>query len=569
VSDYLRRSDPSAELTGIIGQVRRRWRMKLALRGALAVLGLGLLVLLLSAWGLEAWRFTAGAIVAFRIILAITLAALFGWFLVRPLMRRVTDDQVALYLEEQQPSLQAEIVSAMDALRAGHDSAHSQALVRRLVESAVEKCHAIQDGRAVEAPAVRRYAGLLGAVALAALLIFTFGPAFLRHALSALLVVSRGVEAAAPYRIDVAPGDAAVPRGANQTVTAMLTGFDADEATLMVRTSPEAPFDRLPLIRGEAQAYEGILFDLAGPVDYFVEAAGVRSPVFTLTVVDLPYVQRLELEYHFPAYTGLEPQAVEHGGDIAVLRGTEVRVRAFPTMAAPSGQIVFTEDSGTPLTPADSGEAVAAMVGSFKVDKDGFYRIELEGPAGERVAASPQYTIDVLADHAPTVRISKPGRDTTASPIEEVFIEASADDDYGIRNLDLVYSVNGGPEKSVRLFDGRTRMPEVSAGHTFYFEELDVTAGDFVSYYAKATDNDNVAGPKPAMSDMYFVRVRPLSKDFRRAQSDAGGGGGGGGGGGQQNEVGNLSEQQRRIISATFNIQRDRATMTADALREG
>jgi hypothetical protein len=60
------------------------------------------------------------------------------------------------------------------------------------------------------------------------------------------------------------------------------------------------------------------------------------------------------------------------------------------------------------------------------------------------------------------------------------------------------------------------------------------------------------------MSDMYFVRVRPLSKDFRRAQSDAGGGGGGGGGG-QQNEVGNLSEQQRRIISATFNIQRDRA----------
>jgi hypothetical protein len=169
----------------------------------------------------------------------------------------------------------------------------------------------------------------------------------------------------------------------------------------------------------------------------------------------------------------------------------------------------------------------------------------------------------------PTVRISKPGRDTTASPIEEVFVEASADDDFGIRNLELMYSVNGGPEKSVRLFDGRTRMPEVSAGHTFYLEELDVKAGDFVSYYAKATDNDGVAGPKAAMSDMYFVRVRPLSKDFRRAQSDAGGGGGGGGGGGQQNEVGNLSEQQRRIISATFNIQRDRATMTAEKLREG
>ena len=67
------------------------------------------------------------------------------------------------------------------------------------------------------------------------------------------------------------------------------------------------------------------------------------------------------------------------------------------------------------------------------------------------------------------------------------------------------------------------------------------------------------------MSDMYFVRVRPLSKEFRRAQSDAGGGGGGGGGG---NQVGALSEQQRQIIAATFNVQRDRKKMTADKVRE-
>ena len=51
----------------------------------------------------------------------------------------------------------------------------------------------------------------------------------------------------------------------------------------------------------------------------------MRSPIFTLKVVDVPYVQRLELEYHFPAYTGLEPQKIEDGGDIAVLRGTDVQ----------------------------------------------------------------------------------------------------------------------------------------------------------------------------------------------------------------------------------------------------
>ncbi|MBA3887198.1 MAG: hypothetical protein H0X67_15925, partial [Acidobacteria bacterium] len=96
MNEHLRRSDPSAELAGIIGQVRRRWRMKLALRGVLAVAGLGVIVLLVSAYGLETWRFTAGSILAFRIVLAIALAGLLGYFLVRPLIRRVTDDQVAL-----------------------------------------------------------------------------------------------------------------------------------------------------------------------------------------------------------------------------------------------------------------------------------------------------------------------------------------------------------------------------------------------------------------------------------------------------------------------------------------
>ena len=84
-----------------------------------------------------------------------------------------------------------------------------------------------------------------------------------------------------------------------------------------------------------------MLFDLAGPIDYFVEAEGVKSPTYTLKVVDLPYVQRLELELHFPAYTGLAPRKIEDGGDLAVLKGTEVRVKVTPTMTARGGQILL------------------------------------------------------------------------------------------------------------------------------------------------------------------------------------------------------------------------------------
>src|SRR5688572_24555765 len=98
------RADSGSELVDIIHQVRRRWRMKLALRGALGVVGLGVVVLLMSAYGLESWRFTSAAIITFRVIVGTALAGLIGFLLVRPLMRNASDEQVALYLEEHEPS---------------------------------------------------------------------------------------------------------------------------------------------------------------------------------------------------------------------------------------------------------------------------------------------------------------------------------------------------------------------------------------------------------------------------------------------------------------------------------
>jgi hypothetical protein len=553
------REDLAAELLAVIGEVRRRWRMKLALRGALLVAALGFLVFLVSARALEAARFTPQAIVIFRVVLVAAAVGLVAYLLVRPLVRRVRDEQVAMYLEEHEPSLQASIISAIETAR---DSAtpHSQSLVRRLVQEAIEKARAIEYGRRVEQKPLRQYAATMAAVGAAAIAIFTFGPAYLRHAGSALFMFSRDVEAAVPYKIAVKPGNATIARGADQVISAELSGFDAADAVLMVRKQgTDAEFERFPMVRGETGAYDGMLFDLAVPTEYYVEAAGVRSGTYTLKVVELPYVQKLQLEYHFPAYTGLAAQKIEDGGDIAVLKGTEVRVRAVPTMATSGGHVVLDKVGEVTLNTAADG----ALTGSFKVERDGLYHVDMKAPTGERVTASPQYTIDVLADQPPTVSIAKPGRDTTASPIEEVFVEARADDDFGVRNLELVYSVNGGPEKSLRLFDGQKRMSEVSAGHTFYLEELTLKPGDSLSYFARATDNDAVQGAKPATSDIYFVRIRPLSKEFRRAQSQASGGGGG-----QQQNQGGLSEQQRRIIAATFNVQRDKKTTAADKFKQ-
>ena len=74
---------------------------------------------------------------------------------------------------------------------------------------------------------------------------------------------------------------------------------------------------------------------------------------------------------------------------------------------------------------ADGVLAVGVLVEiEFTVAADGFYRLELAAPDGRLVEASPRYTIDALEDQPPEVRVTKPGRDGNASPIEEVYFEA-------------------------------------------------------------------------------------------------------------------------------------------------
>ena len=354
-------------------------------RGAVLVVAGTLVALFLSASSLEALRFSPGAIISFRLIALAIFAALVYQFLVRPMRRQVTDTQVAMYLEENDPTLEAAILSAIEATSGSVIAQdHSPHLVDKLVQQSIEQCRHAMSGHHVDRRGVKRYAMTLGGVAIAALLLVILGPAYLRHGLSALLIVTRAAEKSSPYSIEVKPADKKIPRGSDQQVTARLVGFTDKSASVMIRSSQGAQFERIPLVAGANPAeFEGMLFHLDKSTDYYVESHGVTSPTYKLTVLDLPTVGKLELEYHFPAYTGLPVQKIDVGGDVAALRGTEVWLKVTPTMTAPDGKIVVNDAAGGSLTKQADG----TLTGRFTVKDEGFYRIALTGPHGEQVDA--------------------------------------------------------------------------------------------------------------------------------------------------------------------------------------
>src|SRR5690606_8928267 len=83
--------------------------------------------------------------------------------------------------------------------------------------------------------------------------------------------------------------------------------------------------------------------------------------------------------------------------------------------------------------------------------------------------------------------------------------------------------------------------------------------GDVISYYAVAKDRNNAV-----QTDLFMVTVQPFERRFTQA---SGGGGGGGGGGDEQ---GAISERQREILLATWNLQRSdqRESRTREQLEE-
>ena len=540
------------ELRTVVRTVRRRWRTRNVLRGllfsTLAIFAALLMVRLL----VDHWTGGPASATAIAVVLYCGAGAVAFFTLLRPMVRQVSDLQVALYLEEHQPELRAEILTAVGTMDEEPDP-RGEELLRGLIRSAVLKARDIEGGRRVDREPLKRLSWSTAGLAVVLSLLLLADPMGLRQSVPDLVRPWTAVETPSPLAIHLFPGDTLLARGAELQISARLDGFAADEVEIAFLTGEAAEWDRWPMIVQDEEVgdHEFMLFRVDEPMEYFAEAQGIRSGTYRIDVVDVPYVSRLELELHHPAYTGLAPETIESGGDIFVLPGTRVVVRAHPTITVPSGRIVLEGLGDVAMTLDEAG----VLHGQFQADQPGFYRVDLDDSDGAAHRGSPDHLIDIVADLPPIVALERPARDVRVTSVEEVYIEAQASDDYAVDALELIYSVNGGDEQTISLLEGsESRLTDVSAGHTFFLEEFELEPGDLVAYHVRALDSGPDSEEREARTDLFFIEVRPFSQDFRQAEQ---GGGGGGGGGGGDPMAGQFSERQREIVTATFNVGRD------------
>lgn len=550
------------ELLQVVRSVRRRWRGRNLLRGGLIVLCAGFVAFAAAVWAMDYSLYTESAVRWMRVFTWVALGALAARFLLLPLVQKASDQQVALYIEEHEPELQSAVISAVELSESR--TAPSSEMERQLLVDAIRRCEEIDYAKGIERGRLQRFSGALAGASLAGLVAVLLSPAFLQHGALLLFMPWKAMAADNPYRVEVYPGNADFARGSDLRIATRLVEFSSEVVDVVHRFEGDDQWERTPLISGDVsdvlgetdanvQDFDVTFFDVQDNLEYFVEAGSLRSDTYEVEVRDLPYVESIDLQYRFPSYSGLSDKTVEDGGDIAALPGTQVTLTVKPTFEVPSGRVLLEEGGEVPLVLGDDG----VFTVDLEVKQRDYYRIELDEANGTAHRASAEYAITVLDDMPPSLMFTKPGRDVRANKIEEVFVEALAEDDYGIGRLELFYSVNGGEEQRVALAGARSSGKSVTAGHTFYLEEFDLEDGDFVSFYGRAADRRSAGGRQETTSDIYFIEIRPFGQDYRRAES--GGMPGGGGGGGVDST---LSDQQRQVIAATFRVQRDGYTWT-------
>ncbi len=262
-------------------------------------------------------------------------------------------------------------------------------------------------------------------------------------------------------------------------------------------------------------------------------------------------MKQIDLRYDYPSFASLAPRDEQNGGDIYAPAGTKVHVRVHTDKPVVSGQLALGGAKSAGLTPTHD----RMLEGDLVLAKDDSYRVGLLDRDGLRSAGDTEYFIRVMDDRPPDVRIVRPGGDQQITPLEEVAIEARAEDDYGISRFELVYAVAGREPVVIPLNKTTGTDTARLATHVLQAEDLRVQPGDVITYYARARDVARGKRATEARSDMFFLEVRPFSEEFVAAQSQAQAAMAG-------EQIDALIAAQKEIISATWNIER-RATAGA------
>jgi hypothetical protein len=263
---------------------------------------------------------------------------------------------------------------------------------------------------------------------------------------------------------------------------------------------------------------------LSARLQKLFDGAAVEAALAERALQQAPIVTDLTITLRYPAHMKLRDDVIAGAsGDISAPRGTEVVIAGRADRDVKGAALVVSGGKGE--------EAIAATVSGtrdvsarFVVDAAGAWRFRLT-PRARGMQAFGGDILDPVArkitlrdDAVPAVVLKEPAKDAVVQADDDVDVDWSASDDFGVGEVKVVVKRQGlarAPFEKI-LRDGKDGAErQVKGKGAFSIADTGARAGEKLSVTVEAIDNDAVSGPKVGRSATRVLTVFSAQQHHR------------------------------------------------------
>jgi hypothetical protein len=368
--------------------------------------------------------------------------------------------------------------------------------------------------------------------------------------------------------LTVEPGHVDVERGTSLIISAEFSEFQSD--VKLVVQEPGGSKRWMTMVQSlDDPTYSYRLANVQSNALYNVVCDGTESDLYRMMVFEYPKLKESEAKLDYPEFTGREGKTIKNTRRLTAVEGTGLTFDFQFNKPLKSAMLKAREGEAEDivLKPVEENSPSFSFAQDFIAPGEFRYELHLEDLDGRVNRFPSKYVFNVMENLAPALKFKAPTGDTEVTAIEELRLQGEARDDYGLEAVGIGFQLAGEQPHHIALQTDGTSTNKLDVAHVIRMEELEVEEGQVISYFLWAEDRDQSGELRRSFSDLYFATVRPFEEIFRQNRSATEGmrqqqeeqQGEGGEGGEQQQSIGQLLDNQKEVISATWNLRRRQA----------
>jgi hypothetical protein len=392
----------------------------------------------------------------------------------------------------------------------------------------------------------------------------------------------------------VEPGNAEIERGSNCLVTVRFDG-EAPSKVMMHYNVADVDSVNVELERSlKDPIFAGYLSHVEADTFYRIESDSGSSPEYRLTVFDYPALVSCDAKIEPPSYSKQPMRVVKNTRRVTVPEGSKLTWMC--TVNKPLKSVTLlpvankkAQADGRPNVTGNATDPIARPIAlhanasnplvyeaTIEVSHEQQWHLQLLDDANRSSKVKEVLSVKITPNLPPEIKKENAG-DLTVSPLEEFTVGAKIREDFGLLRAGVSYQL-ASQEMTDVVIAAESKKPDVQAKsskspktlngsemvvkHQLDFEALGAKPDQLLSYYFWAEDLDREGKIRRVDGEIYFAEVRPFDEIFREGQSPSGepsekpqsp----------QAQEAEELAELQKKIISGTWNLLRDRTTKTS------